>query len=254
MDSGECIYNLIPRAKVEVKKPALYKSKFYGQNRRPKGLPSSFGPPPAASKPDPRSFLRRKEGKMSSDRGASVLSRSVQMRRSNGSSGRYRASRKDAVPSRNERPVYGIKTSKNFIEANAIDAILTAPPAKTEGPELMMKRPEFGKVPRYLDDVKAEIQIENDMIDAVVREHLGQAQAEEVEYLEELPDDERDALKAQLQERLDAVNRRHQLIAHHTKLEHNQKRKKEHLEMEMDRLEADIKRLSMHGKMYVAED
>jgi hypothetical protein len=59
----------------------------------------------------------------------------------------------------------GINTSKNFVTANAVEAILQVP-KQIGGTELnYMKKEDFGKVPSYLSQVKEEIRRENQMIE-----------------------------------------------------------------------------------------
>jgi hypothetical protein len=48
--------------------------------------------------------------------GKSVLSNSGEFR--------YADKRKDGVPSKDDRPILGITTTKNFVTANAVEAIL----------------------------------------------------------------------------------------------------------------------------------
>ena len=74
-------------------------------------------------------------------------------------------STKERVPSRFEKPILGIKTTKNFVTANAVEAILMVP-KQTGQNELNYKQKEdFGKVPAYLAQVKEEIRRENEMIE-----------------------------------------------------------------------------------------
>lgn len=85
------------------------------------------------------------------------------------SSFKYAESRhKDPIPSRSDHPVMGIRTSKNFITANAVEAILAAPRVVPEANPNYMLKQDYGKVPAYLSQVKEEIRRENEMIDRCV--------------------------------------------------------------------------------------
>ena len=60
-------------------------------------------------------------------------------RRSTGVFG-YTDRRKEKVPDKRERPVMGIKTTKNFITANAVEAILQVPKSVEFGELNYMKK------------------------------------------------------------------------------------------------------------------
>lgn len=57
--------------------------------------------------------------------------------------------KKDFVPTANDRPVHGLKSSKNFIVTNAIENILSTAKQVPE-PVDYLKKKDFGQVPEYL--------------------------------------------------------------------------------------------------------
>merc|ERR1719359_2041635 len=72
--------------------------------------------------------------------------------------------RKPTVPTRSEKPVMGLVTSKNFITCNAVENIL-AVPKKTDVRQVSyMNKKGYGKVPQYLEKVKGEIRDEYNYI------------------------------------------------------------------------------------------
>merc|ERR1719409_1990669 len=72
--------------------------------------------------------------------------------------------RKPGVPTRVDKPVMGLVTSKNFITCNAVENIL-AVPKKTDVRQVSyMNKKGYGKVPAYLEKVKGEIQDEYNYI------------------------------------------------------------------------------------------
>lgn len=73
-----------------------------------------FGPK-HSSRPDPHSFLRK--GSKTSP--TSTLRSSGESRTFS-----YSGPRKPAVPSKNDQPIHGLRTNKNFVTANAVEAIL----------------------------------------------------------------------------------------------------------------------------------
>ena len=143
----------------------------------------------------------------------------------------------------------GIKTSKNFITANAVEAILQVPKTVENGELNYMKKEDFGKVPSYLLEVKEEIRRENDMIDKYVKEKMGQVEQEPEKY-EEISDTERQALIDALKAKWDQINKEYQKITHLTILDTaGQIRRKENYESTMTALEQDIERISRPGPL-----
>ena len=82
--------------------------------------------------------------------------------------------RKAAVPGREEKPIYGLKTSKNYITSNAVENILQAPKrVPTTDPRFTAKE-DYGKVPDYLVRIKQERNEEDEFI-----AHIQQMRAEQ---------------------------------------------------------------------------
>lgn len=163
----------------------------------------------------------------------------------------HNSPKKSGIPDRNSAPVMGIKTNKNFITANAVEAILTAPrvvPA-TEGN--YMRKEDFGKVPDYLVQVKEEIRRENDMIDRYVKDRMGYEDASP-DRMEELSEQDRLLLLSQLKAKWDKVNAEYQRMTHLINLDScGMVRRKVGLEDALKNLEADIAKLSKQGPVMI---
>lgn len=71
--------------------------------------------------------------------------------------------KREAVPKASEKPVMGMKTSKNFIVANAVETILSSA-RKSESSKNWLSKKDFGKVPTYLQHIKESINNEYKMI------------------------------------------------------------------------------------------
>merc|ERR1711988_1914118 len=99
----------------------------------------------------------------------------------------------------------GLKTSKNFITANAVEAILQVPKASGSAEADYLKKADYGQVPGYLSQVKEEIRRENEMIDAYVKEQMGY----EENAGEALSEEERGSLIRALKQKWDAVNEKY---------------------------------------------
>ena len=163
----------------------------------------------------------------------------------------YEDRRKQTLPDKRDRPVMGIKTSKNFITANAVEAILQVPKALDMGELNYMKKEDFGKVPAYLSEVREEIRRENDMIDRYVKEQMGHID-EEPDHFDQISDDERIALINALKSKWDNVNKDYQKITHLVTLDTaGQVRRKENFENTMEQLEKDINKLQGRGPLLV---
>jgi len=53
------------------------------------------------------------------------------------------------VPKKDEKPIMGLRSNKNFIVTNAVENILAAPKTMPEEPSWTSKR-DYGRVPDYL--------------------------------------------------------------------------------------------------------
>lgn len=260
----ESIYNLVPEQVVERPKPPMYRSRhdpsapvpcstfgmqgttqLLGASTVKKRESALFGPANSTA-PDPTRYLRRGERCPPTDpRNRPALAES---------SFRYQADgRKPAVPRAEDVPIMGIRSSKNFITANAVEAILQVPQGLPDREPDYLHKADYGRVPEYLSQVKEEIRRENDMIDQYVMDMgRGAGGFDEEEHLEPLPDDERRTLVRALKGKWDAVNARYQKMCHIVKLDSVGKvKRKEALEKELTQIEQDIEKLERHGPVYV---
>lgn len=159
--------------------------------------------------------------------------------------------KKGPVPDRRAVPVMGITTSKNFITANAVEAILTAPRIAPSSTSVYVRKEDFGKIPDYLVQVKEEIRRENDMIDRYVKDRMGYEEASP-DHMEELSNQDRHILLSQLKAKWDSVNAEYQRMTHLVDLDScGLIRRKVGLESNLKALEADIERLSKAGPVLI---
>ena len=66
--------------------------------------------------------------------------------------------KKVAVPLKDEKPIMGLVSDKNFIVSNAVENILAAPKLPTNNEKDFLKKKNYGKVPKYLQTIKKEIE------------------------------------------------------------------------------------------------
>ena len=131
----------------------------------------------------------------------------------------------------------GLVSKKNFVYANAVENILSKPPTKT-APTRMTEKPEYGKVPKYLETIKSQISAEKAFI-AAREEELAKEQSGRTR---ELSQEEVDGLVRDMKIKWAKLNDAYGRLPFTLEVP-SKKRKKEELEKEMTQLEKDIKRL-----------
>lgn len=218
------------------------KARGYGQHTE--RASAMFAPNPE-KRSDPQEFLRSGE-KMARESNLTHNPADVP-------SFRYTGVRKPEVPKRQDKPVMGLHTAKNFITANAVEAILQVPRVPDDSQPDYRRKADYGKVPGYLADVKDEIARENEMIDAYVKEQMG-VQEEEQSHMVAMDERERQQLIDALKYKWGAVNAKYQKITHIVKLDTIGKvRRKEAMERELKQLESDIDKLESRQNVMVTD-
>ena len=160
---------------------------------------------------------------------------------------RNKSSYKPPVPSRNDKPVQGLKTEKNYVTSNAIEAINSTP---KQGPEEDVRlHEEYGRIPKYLSSVKAAIEQEKELVEKYVAEQYGPSQEEETQVMDNT---ERRILIDRLKQRWDEVNSVYQRYCHKVSLDTlGEIKRKASQEAELKQLEEDIEKLSRPGPLLV---
>ncbi|CAM9384483.1 unnamed protein product, partial [Ectocarpus fasciculatus] len=160
---------------------------------------------------------------------------------------------KPAIPDKTDRPVVGITTNKNFVTANAVEAILMEPRQPKPGEPNYLLKEDYGKVPDYLALVKEEVRRENEMIDRYVRERMGDIE-ESPEVFERMTEDERMDLLDGLKDKWDAVNRKYQKITHHVSLDTlGELHHKEAMEAQLKTIEGYIDKLERASAVLIRD-
>lgn len=114
-----------------------------------------------------------------------------------------------------------------------------------------MLKEDFGKVPKYLTQVKEEIRRENDMIDKYVKKQMGEIDLMPQQF-EEMDENERQELLSALKNKWDFINAKYQKITHLVQLDTTgQVRRKELLEGQLTALEKDIEKLQKMGPVLI---
>jgi len=147
---------------------------------------------------------------------------------------------KPAVPRADEKPVMNQVTSKNFVVSNAVETILAAPKKGPQKTKDYLAKEDYGKVPRYLQHIKKDIEDEYEYIRKMQQqEEVGRSS------VRELDEDERLQLIDGLKTRWEKINTDYQAGTHLTKLDTIGKiKRKEKHEAELTQIEKDIERLN----------
>merc|ERR1712159_127192 len=237
----ESFYCLIPPVIEPPPKPPLYRSKYPGTVPANKKPDATMGPLKVAP-PDPQKFLKaytREDNKLPEPRKFEY---------------KDTIERRPGVPGRDQKPVMGLVTSKNFITCNAVENIL-AVPKKTDVRQVSyMNKKGYGKVPAYLEKVKGEIQDEYNYImqmqEAAVEE-MGD-ETGEGGRTRMLSENERLEMLNGLKTNWDRINKAYQTLSF-TLDTPAKKQRKEEFEAQLEQLERDIERLSKRN-VFVEED
>nr|XP_039250817.1 enkurin-like [Styela clava] len=253
MDGGmESIYNLIPMKIEKPPKPPRYESKFRTavkdetkQNRSPN---KTMGPA-KVDVPTPGEFLKKRSGEPQlPDRKDLFFDDKV--------------GRKPPVPRKDDKPLMGIRTNKNFINTNAVENIMSVP--KKPVPKYVdtrwgdngllehsglvpkyTKKNDYGTVPEYLKKRNEETRRAQEEYDHYIRERMRQG------AMKQLTDEERDGIIGGLKKNWEELHHQYQGLSVVTDTA-PKKNRKERMEAEMKQLERDIELIERHKIIYIA--
>jgi hypothetical protein len=254
---NESIYNLIPVEYVEPEKKPMYRCTKSASSKVPNSTFGCHG----STRPLGAGKMEKKDGALfgppKAEFGLTTNTKLSQPKDeakdtySNSTSKYDPSARRPRVPGKEEKPIMGITTSKNYVTANAVEAILQVP-KQTITPELnYMKKEDFGKTPAYLSQVKDEIRRENEMIERYVKEQMGEIERP-AEVYEEMDEDDRLDLITALKAKWNSVNAAYQKITHLVLLDTTgQVRRKETFENKLASLERDIDKLERASNILV---
>lgn len=251
---NESVYSLIPPKQEQRAAPPMYRSKhrtlaptcstfgLQGTSRvvgnvagEPETAPpvhpgvkptGSFGKP-VAHTVNPKDFLKKTHAANASQPKLGVtFSRSKP------------ANPKPTIPLKEDRPVMGLKSDKNFVVANAVESVLAAPKHRTVTEDRAVNKETFGQVPGYLKRVKAELKAKTGNADAAMA-----ASARPEDAYEVLDEQEVEQLRSQLHARREALNKQYQTLSFTLETD-SQKKRKEALEKSLAEVEAMLQKLS----------
>jgi hypothetical protein len=158
--------------------------------------------------------------------------------------------RKPRPPKASERPVQGLVTSKNFITCNAVENIL-AVPKKTDVRQVSyMNKKGYGKMPKYLEKVKAEIEDEYNYVQSMQEAY--DEEGEDGCRTRVLDNNQKMEMIEGLKTNWDRINKAYQTLSF-TLDTPAKKQRKEEFEAQLEQIERDIERLNK-GNIFVEEE
>jgi hypothetical protein len=268
-DSGESIYKIIPPKIIREEKPPMYRSKHahdvpasastfhqtatthplisnMGGEIAGKVVPDrsarGMGKPPGSNSNTPRDYMRKKAH-------TDVVATLTDLKVKNPDKlepSDLKPKLKSSTPSRHDQPVMNLVTSKNFIVANAVENILAAPKKISPGAKDYLAKEDYGKVPKYLQHVKADVQAEYDYIQRLEQERADMTRSN----VRQIHEEERLALIEDLKQKWEHVNTEYQGYTHITKLDTvGKKRRKENWEAALTQIEKDVEKLNRKNIM-----
>ena len=109
-------------------------------------MAQTFGHLSGDRKPSPQNYMRKHTGTMGNETLPEIRHFSYDS-----------TCRKPSVPKSTDRPIYGMKSGRDFIVKNALENILSTPKRNKDEMNWMHKK-DYGKNPEYLDEIKTSIQ------------------------------------------------------------------------------------------------
>lgn len=264
---GESIYNIVPPKFTPQEKPPMFKSSHSGT------LPptcSTFHTRINTTYPSVSNFTGDAPGKVCPDKGRAFFGRAPGEYKANPDAYMKKFAKSNSVPSLREvkatnpqqlvpshglapsskggvpkasecRPIMNLVTSKNFIVANAVETILAQPKKVVNTTKDYLNKEDYGKVPKYLTQIKKDIDAEYDYIRQLQEQEEEQMNAQ----ARPLTEPERQALLGQLKAKWEQVNTGYQGETHITNIDSTGKlKRKEKNEAELAQLEKDIEKLN----------
>lgn len=258
--SGESVYNVIQEAP-----PAPVKGARYQSSRAPAPTASTFGlhgtsvvlgnvagevacPSVHPVTKGIGSFGRTVSDELSPKE---FLKKSASQKAASASSAPALTSKheklKAPIPKKEEKPVMGLKTDKNFVVANAVENILAIPKKQTVQQPRAVERADYGAVPEYIHKIKSELKTQYALVDS-----YKQRKAQEEERFAQLDAAELQSLKAGLQRRWEILNKEFQTMGFSVET-YSQKRHQDDVEVELRAVEAALQKINK-PLIYIYDD
>lgn len=239
----ESIYNLIPSKQEVPERPPRHTSKFPSKVH-PSELPfgqtklqghATFGRPDGTNYQATEQFTRRREKEPVLPEPTAPTNPKIKLR--------------PPVPDRNDSPVLGLTSNKNYITSNAVEVILAKPGKVPQEDFLWTSRPGYGKNPMYLKRNKEILNSEREAFENYVKMRTAPPASQHVTQLDPA---ERAQLLRHLKVKWQSVNTAYQKLALSVDSD-VKKHRKEELERILGEFEKDIKTLERGDTVLIVD-
>lgn len=250
--SGTSIYDLIPQPEVKKSKQPRYTSKF----REP--VKDDY----FSYKGDHKTMGQAQVPVPSTDNYLKKHSKEPQLPNKKEFAYPDDERRRPKVPAQDDKPLMGLKTTKNFITTNAVQNITSVPkrPEKVfvdtkngdknyltpSGLEpVYIHKKEYGSTPQYLTKRQEEMKRAQEEYNAYVAEHFRRG------AMQQLSEAERQHILNGLEKNWEEIHDQYQGLSVVTDTA-PKKNRKERMESEMKQLERDIEEIKKHKVIYIS--
>jgi len=261
MSRNESIYKLIPKETPPIIKPAMHVSKYYG--KAPPSC-STFGRSTGCcimttnvageyDPQDPSHKYVEGQGTFGPTKTERLLKKNPTRYLKKGEKNiqlptpqkfAYKPYVKPKLDTVNTRPPPHTREKVNFIIDNAVKAIMSMPIKMVTKKDNPLTRPDYGKPPKYLEQVKEQVRLEKEYVRSMI-EQKKKITEEKKMKTRLMGKDERDQLLVDLKIKWQDVNEKYQGMTHLVRLDTIGKvRRKEQHENELAMLERSIEKLS----------
>jgi len=251
--SQESIYSLLPKVHREQEKPPRYVSKaneaVKAESKSNRYDSKTMGPAKVKTNPTTQ-FLKKHE-------------KEPQLPEKQGFHYPDEDRKRPAIPKPEEKPLMGLKTTKNFITQNAVENIMSVAkkpeksyadtrigdkhPLEPSGlDQKFIHKKDYGEVPGYLVKRKDETEKAQAEYEAYVKEGMRRG------AMQCLPGEERQMMLDGLKKNWEQLHHEYQGLSVVTDTA-PKKNRKERMEAEMKQLERDIELVEKHKVIYVAK-
>lgn len=240
----ESIYSLLPQQQEVPVRPPRHTSNFsgrvdpknfaFGQNKAQ--LHATFGLPNGCNAQHPTQYVRKHEKEPVLPDPAPPTTMKQKIR--------------PPVPTRDEKPVMGLQSNKNFITHNAVEVILAKPKKVPQEDFMWTSRPGYGSVPMYLRRNKTIVAQEREQFETFMRMRH---EPEPGARVSQLNPAERAELLAHLKRKWARLNDGYQRQPMSTDSD-QKKHRKEELERALAEVEKDIKTLERGDVVMVVDE
>lgn len=242
-EAEESVYGLIPPAQYIPPKPPMHKSKYDGKINpadfefgvNSKRRTATLGLPNGLNAEHPSQFTRAHSKEPVLPEPHAPTNPKTKIRA--------------PVPTRDDKPIMGLTSSKNFITSNAVEVILSKPKNVVQEEVPYTFKANYGQVPRYLEKNKEKIASEKEQFEQYMKLREQQATSN----VTQLMPDEKSELLRHLKGKWASVNQAYQKISF-TLDTPAKKQRKENYEKQLAEIERDIQLLERGDMVLVLDD